>query len=119
MSANQPPDPRRHIPMHPLELQVLLVLMDGELHGYGIAKEIERRDTGLGKIFPTNLYRRLRDMAEKEMIQEDAEAADDQRRVFRVTPFGRAVARAEAQRLEALVASARAHLLLPSRAEEG
>jgi DNA-binding PadR family transcriptional regulator len=112
-------DPLRHIPMHPLELQVLLVLMEGDLHGYGIAKEIERRDTGLGKIFPTNLYRRLRDMAQKGMISEAVEPEGDQRRLFRITPFGHLVARAEAERLEALVISARRHRLLPTRSGEG
>ncbi|MGD8361038.1 MAG: PadR family transcriptional regulator [Gemmatimonadota bacterium] len=112
-------DPLGHIPMHPLELQVLLVLMEGDLHGYGIAKEIEGRDTGLGKIFPTNLYRRLRDMAEKGMISEAEEREGDQRRLFSITPFGRLVARAEAERLEALVISARRHRLLPTRSGEG
>jgi DNA-binding PadR family transcriptional regulator len=119
MSREAVDDPLRHVPMHPLEFQVLLVLVEGELHGYGIAKEIERRDAGLGKIFPTNLYRRLRDMAEKGMIAEAADPAGDQRRLFRITPFGHLVARTEAERLEALVISARQHRLLPTRSGEG
>ncbi|HSW27928.1 MAG TPA: PadR family transcriptional regulator [Longimicrobiales bacterium] len=112
-------DPGRHIPMHPLEFQVLLILMDAELHGYGIAKEIERRDVRAGRVLPTNLYRRLRDMGEKGMIAEAPGPGDGQRRVFRITPFGKRVARAEAERMEAMVRSARRHRLLASGAEEG
>ena len=119
MADETSPNPIHFIPMHPLEFQVLLVLMDGELHGYGIAKEIESRDTGLGKILPTNLYRRLRDMATKGMIIEQPPSDDRQRRHFRVTPFGIAVAKVEAERLEALVLSARDRRLLPGRVGEG
>jgi DNA-binding PadR family transcriptional regulator len=119
MAATKNSDPHHHIPMHPVEFQTLLVLMDGELHGYGIAKEIEGRETGLGKIFPTNLYRRLRDMAEKGLISEAEEADAAQRRLFSISGFGKAVARAEAERMEALVLSARQHSLLPSSSTEG
>jgi len=108
------PDPTRHIPMHPLEFQVLLVLMEGELHGYGIAKEIEERETGLGRIFPTNLYRRLRDLVKKGLLAEVEAPTGTQKRLFRITRFGREVARVEAVRMEALVRSARGHSLLPS-----
>jgi DNA-binding PadR family transcriptional regulator len=112
-------DPGRYLPLHALELQVLLVLMDGELHGYGIAKEIERRDVRAGKIFPTNLYRRLRDMVDRGMIVEAPDPGSEQRRLFGITPFGRQVARAEVERLEAVVQTARRHHLLPSRTGEG
>jgi len=105
--------------MHPLEFQVLLILMDGELHGYGIAKEIERRGARVGRILPTNLYRRLRDMGEKGMIAEAPDPGGEQRRLFSITSFGRRVARAEAERMQAMVRSARRHRLLASGAEEG
>jgi DNA-binding PadR family transcriptional regulator len=106
--------PSDHIPVHPLEFQALLVLMEDNLHGYGIAKEIERRETGLGKILPTNLYRRLRDLVAKGLISEASGTDEGNRKLFSITPFGREVARAEAQRLAALVRMARRHSLLPS-----
>ncbi len=114
MSRPGPADPRQHIPMHPLEFQTLLVLLEGDLHGYGIAKEIEARENGLEKVLPTNLYRRLRDLADRGLIAEEAPGEAGQRKLFRITPFGREVARAEALRLEALVRVARGKDLLPS-----
>jgi DNA-binding PadR family transcriptional regulator len=107
------------LPMHPLEFQVLLVLLEGDLHGYAIAKEIERRGTGFGTIQPTNLYRRLRDMVEKGILSEEPEAGEGHRRLFGVTPFGKKVAQAEAERLEDMVLSARRQKLLPNQAGEG
>jgi DNA-binding PadR family transcriptional regulator len=112
-------DPGRYLPLHAQELQVLLVLMDGELHGYGIAKEIERREDRVGRILPTNLYRRLRDMVERGMIEEKPDPGSEQRRLFGITGFGRQVARAEAERLETLVGRLRRHRLLSSGPEEG
>lgn len=114
MTLSPDADPTQHIPVHPLEFQVLLVLMEKALHGYGIAKEIEGRKTGLGKVLPTNLYRRLRDLAAKGLISEREEEDGSNRKLFSITPFGREVARAEAQRLEALVRAAQRHSLLPS-----
>lgn len=112
-------DPARHIPMHPLEFQVLLVLMEADLHGYGIAKEVEGRDTGLGKILPTNLYRRLRDLAGKGLISEDEAGGGEKKKLFSITRFGREVARTEAERLAVLVRAAQQHRLLPSSPGEG
>lgn len=110
-------DPTTHIPMHPLEFQVLLVLMEGELHGYGIAKAIEQKDTRLGRIYPTNLYRRLRDMARAGLIRERKTPLERGKHVstFRITPLGHRVAVEEAHRLEGMVVAARRFQLLPQR----
>ena len=112
-------DPRGHIPMHPLAFQALLVLLDGALHGYGIAKEIEAREGGAGAVLPTNLYRRLRDLARKGIILESRGEDGSQKTLFSITAFGREVAQAEAQRLETLVGFARGQDLLPSSSGEG
>jgi DNA-binding PadR family transcriptional regulator len=121
MAEIRDPDPLGVLPLHPLEFRVLLVLMEGELHGYGIAKEIERRDARLGKIFPTNLYRRLRDMAGRGLIDEDPATADGEhrRRLYRITKFGHLVAREEALRLESLVGDARQKQLLAPPSTDG
>lgn len=107
MPTRSTQDPAELPPMHLLEFQTLLVLMEGDLHGYGIAKAIESRENGLSKILPTNLYRRLRDMAEKGLISEAEEANEGGRKLFHITRVGREVAQADAWRLEAVVRSAR------------
>ncbi len=118
MADSEITKPKNHLPLQTLEFRVLLVLMDGDLHGYGIAKEIERRDTSLGKIFPTNLYRRLRVMAQRGLIDRLPAGGDGKtKRQFRLTELGRQVAQAEARRLESLVADARQHDLLSARRE--
>jgi len=112
-------DPQDLLPLHPFELRILLALLDGPLHGYRIVKAIEERDSGWKRIFPANLYRRLRDLTAKGLIEEtDAPAdgeADPRRRYFRITTLGREVARAEARRLDELLREAREkRLLAPS-----
>ncbi len=117
MAKQSAPDPLAHLPLHPLEFQVLLVLMDGGLHGYGIAKTIEEKDTRLGRIYPTNLYRRLRDMARSGLVSETRPSADRNNRgsTFEITPLGHQVAVEEAHRLEGMVLDARRHKLLVDR----
>ena len=116
MTRSNKGDPDGFLPLNTLEFRVLLVLMDGDLHGYGIAKEIERRDPSLGRIYPTNPYRRLRDMSEHGLLAElPASDNGEQKRLFKLTELGRLVAKKEALRLEALVLDARKHDLLSQR----
>lgn len=108
------------LPLPHLSFQVLLALAARELHGYGIVKEIERRD---GRRPSTgSLYLAIQRL-EREGLVEPAPAAerevdddeDSRRRYYRLTEPGRAVARAEAARLAELVADARARDLLTGR----
>jgi DNA-binding PadR family transcriptional regulator len=99
-----------HLPLHPEAFRILLVLRDRELHGYAIVKELERDPGRPGRVLPANLYRRIRTLSEHGLIEETeglGEGEDERRRYFRVTALGEAVARAEALRLEALLAGAR------------
>jgi DNA-binding PadR family transcriptional regulator len=108
-------EPTSFLPLHPLEFRILLVLLDGPSHGYQIVKEIEAREGG-ARIWPANLYRRIRDLLGKGLIEETSapEGAEDTRRTcVKVSGLGRQVARLEAQRLAELVADARARRLLP------
>jgi DNA-binding PadR family transcriptional regulator len=107
----------RHLPLHPEAFRILMVLLDGEAHGYAIVKELERDPGRPGRVLPANLYRRIRTLQEQGLIEEadnrpDPELDDERRRYFAVTQAGMAVARAEARRLEALVVGARARDLL-------
>ena len=66
------------------------------------------------------LYASIRRLLENGLIEElaerpDPEHDDERRRYYRLTTLGRAVATAEARRLERLLADARATGLLPRR----
>jgi DNA-binding PadR family transcriptional regulator len=109
--SESPPAPQSFLPLHPLELRILLVLAEGEDHGYSIVRQIEDREKHLPKIYPANLYRRIRDLVRKTLV-EDAEApletdVDSRRRYFRVTKLGMAVLRAEVARMESLMTEAK------------
>lgn len=111
----------RHLPLKAVDFHVLLVLTDGELHGYGIVKEIEHRSDGAIRLEPGNLYRYVRRLVDEGMIEPasrraadpDGDAAIERRRYYRITPYGRAVLTADAVRMRGLVAAADARLTLP------
>lgn len=105
------------LPLHPVEFRILLALLGGPAHGYQVVKQVEASGTEGARLFPANLYRRIRDLRARGLLEEVApprEGDDPRRRYLAVTPLGRAVARAEAARMEALLAEARDHGLLPA-----
>jgi len=104
--------------MKPIVFHILLVLMEGERHGYGIVKALEDRLPG-EHVEPGNLYRTLRTLMADGLIGEsdrrlDPDLDDQRRRYFGITDAGERAAREEAARLEGLVALARSHKLLSS-----
>ena len=104
-----------HLPLHPLELRILMTLTAGPSYGTRIVEEIEAQVAGRTKLYPANLYRRVRDLLKQGLIEETrAPAGADPRRTYvRITRLGRSVARAEARRLQELVEDATRHRLLP------
>ena len=116
-------DPNDLTPLRPVEFEILLALMGGESHGYGIIKEAEGRSGGRNRIETGTLYRALRRLTSTGLVEPSdrrpaPDADDERRRYFAITPFGKEVAAAEARRLESQVAAARARALL-SGAEGG
>ena len=117
MPAKARKDPTALLPLKPIVFHILLVLGDGERHGYAIVKSLEEQEEPRLRIDPGNLYRSLRTMLAQELIEEtdrraDPELDDERRRYFALTAFGRSVAEAEARRLERLVRQARKQRLL-------
>ena len=106
--------------LRPVEFHILLSLVAGERHGYGIIQDIEARgDSPVPDV--GTMYRALARMVESGLIEaasrRPATDADDERRnYYRVTEAGVRVARAEARRLEALTRAARNGGLLPKGA---
>ncbi len=117
MAKRPSPAALAELPLKPVMFEVLLVLTGEDLHGYSIVKQLEQRSGGTLRLEPANLYRTLRNMTDRDLITEtdrppDSKPDDQRRRYFRITEFGREVARAEAARLERLVEDARAQRLL-------
>jgi DNA-binding PadR family transcriptional regulator len=103
------------LPLTPISFEILLALMDEDQHGYGILQAVEAR---VGTVLPLRtgtVYRALARLLDEGFIAETggADDEDDRRRTYRITPDGRAIAKAEAERLAGQVAAARAHRLLP------
>ena len=107
------------LPLTPAVFHILLALADTDRHGYAIAREVSERTSGHVRLGPGTLYGTLGRMVDAGLIEERARAhgraaaaADDRRRYYALTPFGREVARAEARRLSQLVDIARTKALL-------
>ena len=107
-------DPGTVLPLTPVAFEILLTLADGDSHGYHIMQEVERRTSGAITLHPGTLYRALARLVDVGLIEELDErpdpATDERRRYYRLTLFGRDVARAEAARLESQVRAAHAVL---------
>jgi len=96
----------------PAVFQVLLSLADSDKHGYAILKDVEEQSGGEVKLSTGTLYaiikRLLADGSIVECRKRPPAPDDDQRRrYYSLTPKGRIVATAEAERMEKLIARAR------------
>lgn len=103
-------DASAHLPLKPVDLQVLLALTDGELHGYGLVRAIAEASDGLIRLDPGNLYRVLKRLLESGLLAESERRSgpapgDERRRYYRITALGKRVLAAELERLERLVSS--------------
>ncbi|MEA2722085.1 MAG: hypothetical protein QOJ39_3949 [Candidatus Eremiobacteraeota bacterium] len=104
---------KESLPLSSSGFHILLALADGERHGYAIAKVVEDETNGAVVLGPATLYRTIKQFLADGWIAE-IDGDDDRRRVYRLTPRGRKVAQAEAQRLESVVRVARERRLLPA-----
>jgi DNA-binding PadR family transcriptional regulator len=105
-------DPAASLPLTPALFHVLLSLADGEKHGYAILKEVEARTDGAVRLSTGTLYGIIKRLLADGMIRASAAGSDERRTAYRLTPFGRKVALAEAERLRDLVVAAHAKKLL-------
>ena len=109
--------PSDYLPLIPQDFQVLLLVSDQPLHGYGIVKA-STDDSGKATLELGSLYRivsRLTNQGLIEYVPIDQPNSRRQRRYYGTTDLGRRVARAEALRLRALLASEHALVLLEER----
>jgi len=113
-------NPDSLLPLPPATFHILVALADDDRHGYAIIQDIAARTGGELKLSAGTLYRSIHRMLEQGLLAETRERPapeldDERRRYYRITPFGKAVAKAEARRLAQLLRMARARGLAPEK----
>jgi DNA-binding PadR family transcriptional regulator len=109
------------LPLPPATFHILLALAKEDRHGYAVMQDVEERTGGELRLSAGTLYRSIQRMLQQDLIRETRdrpapEHDDERRRYYRITPFGAAVAGAEARRMSDLVRMARARGLVPAKA---
>jgi DNA-binding PadR family transcriptional regulator len=98
-----------------------MAVAEEDRHGYGIIQDVAASTNGELTLSAGTLYRSIQRMLEQGLLVETRdrpapEEDDERRRYYRITPLGRSVAMAEAQRLTQLVKLARKSGFAPGRA---
>ena len=93
-------------------LNILLALLDGKAHGYGIRKSIEERTGGRLRMRAGTLYEALHRLDREGLIAEvdtpsECEGATSRWRYYRITELGCEVLKAEMKRMSEIVNYAR------------
>jgi len=109
-------------PLTTQEFHILVALAERDQHGYGIMQDVAARTGGKLRLSPGTLYGSVKRMLERGLVVElegrqrpDPQDDDERRRYYRLTPFGRKVAKAEVARLSEMVEQARVYGLAPKR----
>ena len=111
----------RLLPLPQAAFQILVALADQDRHGYAIMQDVAVRTDGSLKLSPGTLYGSIKRMLDDGLIVEvntrpSPDEDDERRRYYRITQFGRDIAKAEADRLTVLLRQARAVGLTSKRA---
>jgi DNA-binding PadR family transcriptional regulator len=106
------------LPVPAAVFHILIALAGRDRHGYSIMQDVAARTGGKVQLSAGTLYSSIRRMLEQGLIEELAESpdpsnTDERRRYYRLTRFGKRVAAAEVERLNALVRQARETGLVP------
>jgi DNA-binding PadR family transcriptional regulator len=104
-------------PLPAAAFQILMSLVDDDLHGYEIMRRVEEQTAGRTRLGPGTLYSSIQALLEAGFIVEvsqpsAADSTDERRRYYRVTAAGRKAGREEAERLADLLRVARAKKML-------
>src|SRR4029077_13953541 len=95
------------------EFHVLLALLSGPRHGYGIMQDVDELTDGQLRLGPGTLYTAIKRLVSAKLLEE-CEADADRRRCYRITRKGRSVVREETDVLSGLVKAARKRGVLPA-----
>ena len=102
----------------PAVFHILLALSNGELHGYGIMKQVKADSQSKVKMGAGTLYGSLKRMLDAGLVKEcdrriDSEMDDERRIYYRITGSGEKALADELERYNSIVALARELNLLP------
>jgi DNA-binding PadR family transcriptional regulator len=106
-------DKHDHLPLKPADFHILLTLLDGPRHGYGIMKEVELESSGEVRLEIGSLYRLLGRLLSDGLLEMGE--GDGRRQYYSLSRLGRKVLKADAQRLADLVDLVRSRKLLRER----
>jgi DNA-binding PadR family transcriptional regulator len=100
--------PESFLPLKSNWFHILLSLVGGEQHGYGIMQDVLERTGGQVRLWPATLYGSLKRLIEQGLIVESGdrpapEFDDARRRYYKLTSLGERVLDLEIQRLKDLV----------------
>ena len=101
-------NPDALLPLKSHWFHILVSLVEGEQHGYGIMQDVLERSGGKVRLWPATLYGSLKRLIEEGLIVESGERPapefdDARRRYYKLTALGQRVLDLESQRLKDLV----------------
>lgn len=107
-------------PLSSATLHILLALAGGNLHGYGIIKEVTRNSDGHYRLGPGTLYDNLKKLMDAGLVADAASASsskrkpvsskEDDRRFYTLTKDGKNALASEVDRLQSVVREAKLRL---------
>lgn len=107
-------------PLSSATLHILLALAGGNLHGYGIIKEVVSNSNGHYRLGPGTLYDNLKKLMDAGLVADEptfssskrnsAPTKGDDRRLYVLTNEGRDALAAEVDRLQSIVRKVRLRL---------
>jgi len=113
-------EPAKSSPLSSATLHILLALAGGNLHGYGIIKEVARNSDGHYRLGPGTLYDNLKKLMDAGLVADAATASsskrkpvsskEDDRRFYTLTKDGKNALAAEVDRLQSVVREAKLRL---------
>lgn len=95
-----PPTPVDQLPLTIPVFQILLSLVDGQMHGYAIIRDVGERTDGDVRLTASTLYGAVARMLDGGLIEErESPEGHERRRVYAISRRGRALLGDEARRL--------------------
>ena len=114
------PESTKSRPLSSATLHILLALAGGNLHGYGIIKEVTRNSDGHYRLGPGTLYDNLKKLMDAGLVADAATSSsskrkpvsskEDDRRFYTLTKDGKNALAAEVDRLQGMVKEAKLRL---------